>query len=78
MRATLADSLVELVDALVPPEPSLRLTSLTVDLPLEVALGTDNQGTPVLLAGPPRWRWSTDFDALPGRLHVHLAAGGGA
>jgi hypothetical protein len=74
MRATLAASLVEILDGLVPPDPSVRLTGLFLDLPLEVALAWDH-AAPVLLAGPPRWRWTTEFDERPGRLALRLGEG---
>ena len=72
MRPTLTESLVEILDGIVPPDPSLRVTSLSLDLPLEVSLAWDEDGAPVLLAGPPRWRWPTVFDSRPGRLLLHL------
>jgi hypothetical protein len=75
VRPTLSATLVELLEVFVPPDPSLRVTRLELDLPLEVAFELDGAGRPVLLAGPPRWRWVTVFDSRPGRLQVALRGG---
>jgi len=72
MRPTLTESLVEILEGFVPLDPSLRVTSLHLDIPLEVAVELDHDGALLLLAGPPRWRWPTVFDSRPGRLDLHL------
>ncbi len=72
MRRPLAETLVDLAHALEPaPElaPWLRVTQLTLDLPLEIALH-QRPGEPELLANPLRWRWRTPFDETPSRLRI--------
>jgi hypothetical protein len=76
MRPTLSASLLEILGGLLPLDGSIRVTGLALDLPLEVACKTLPDGAPVILAGPPRWRWTTDFDNRPGRIRVSFAAGG--
>jgi hypothetical protein len=76
MRPTLSASLLEILGGLLPLDTGIRVTDLALDLPLEVALGVLPDGAPVILAGPPRWRWTTDFDNRPGRVRVSFAAGG--
>jgi hypothetical protein len=72
MRRPLADTLLDLTHGLEPaPElvPWVRVTRLTLDLPLEIALLT-SPGEPEFLANPPRWRWRTPFDETPSRLRI--------
>jgi hypothetical protein len=75
LAETLTDVLAGVLPAAAPGAP-VRITSLVVDLPLEVMLARGD-GAPELLANLPRWRWTTDFDARPGRLwasfHVEAA-----
>jgi hypothetical protein len=75
MRPTLSASLLEILGALMPLSTGLQVTGLALDLPLEVALAVPPDGPPVILAGPPRWRWTTDFDNRPGRIRVSCVAG---
>jgi hypothetical protein len=75
MRPTLSASLLEILNGLLPLDTAIRVTGLALDLPLEVAFTVLPDGAPVILAGPPRWRWTTDFDSRPGRIRVALAAG---
>jgi hypothetical protein len=65
-RLSLADTLVELLESLVPAdaEGALRIRHVALDLPLEVAIGPDGE----LLGNARRWRWPTDFDERPSRL----------
>jgi hypothetical protein len=68
-RVPLADTLCELLDALAVPSAEglpLRVDGVAFDVPLEVRVA----GSGELLANLPRWRWPTDFDARPGRLHA--------
>jgi hypothetical protein len=72
MRRTLSETLVELAESTQPlPEiaPWLRVTGLTLDLPIEIALRR-LAGEAELLADAPRWRWRTPFDEVPGRLRI--------
>jgi hypothetical protein len=78
MRRTLAETLVDLVDAIrTPGEPAvLRVTSVTLDLPIQVSLrqtGTELE----FLADVPRWRWITVFDEPLGRLQFYCEEGAG-
>ena len=53
--------------------PSMRVTGLRVDVPIEVALGLED-GELLFIADLPRWRWRSDFDREPGRLALSLEA----
>lgn len=79
MKRALADMLVEVVSGLQPEgaAPLVRVTSVYLDLPVEVGLRS-TAGTLELLAELPRWRWRTDFDGEAGRLKVRWAEEGGA
>lgn len=77
MRTTLSDFLLEIIGAVLPEDDAARVTGLDLDLPIEISLELDATGArPVIAAGPPRWRWTTEFDSRPGRLHVSLTTGG--
>lgn len=71
MRPTLAASLLDILDSLVPTAECLRVTGLDLEFPLELTV-VEQDGAPLVLAGPPRWRWTTDFDCRPGRLRLAL------
>jgi hypothetical protein len=75
MRPTLSASLLEILGGLLPLHTGIRVTGLVLDLPLEVAFKVLPDGAPMILAGPPRWRWTTDFDNRPGRVRISFAAG---
>jgi hypothetical protein len=79
-RRLLADTLVELLEALEPAEAAtagVRLSRVALELPFEVRLaGTAEQ--PEVLADLPRWRWRTFFDDEPSRFSVSVARDGGA
>jgi len=66
-----------LVDALMVPEMAasgLRVTRLTIDIPVEVAL--ERSGPDLdFIAEIPRWRWRSEFDRVPGRLVLHVSEG---
>jgi hypothetical protein len=73
MRPELWRSLASLMDALEPPAAStLRLSSVMLDMPLEIAIG-QRDGEMVILGSPPRWRWTTAFDERLARMRVELA-----
>jgi hypothetical protein len=72
MRRPLWETLLELVDAVRPAgagAAGVRVTGLSVDVPLEVTLHRTADGVE-LLANLPRWRWETDFDQRGGRMRV--------
>ena len=72
MRPELWTSLASLMDALEPPEEAgMRLSAVTLDLPLEIAFRRSGDEV-VVLGSPPRWRWMTAFDERPARLRVEL------
>ena len=74
MRRPLADTLVDLVESMTPVRAGaagVRVSSLAIDLPLEVLL-TGPADDPVLLANHPRWRWVTEFDDFSGRLAAQI------
>lgn len=75
-RLALGDALAELLDGLLADDPShagMRLSSLHLDLPLEVSLAWDD-GRLVFLGNPRRWRLQTPFDERPGRLALSVEA----
>jgi hypothetical protein len=74
-RLPLAETLVELLESLVPERAvasGIRVRDVKLDLPLELQLADGGE----LLGNVRRWRWPTDFDERPGRLRVsfHLVA----
>ena len=67
-RRELHHTLVEALDALVPPAGSgLVITGVALDLPLELT-ALDRGGAPVVIGSAPHSRWESGF--LP---PVHLA-----
>jgi hypothetical protein len=56
------------------PREMLRVTALSVDVPIEftVRRGPDDL---VFLADLPRQRWRCDFDPLLGRMVLHASEG---
>src|SRR5262249_43013950 len=76
-RRPLADTLVELLESVVPapaaPRGGIRVHDVELGLPLEMRLGDDG----VLLGNVRRWRWPTIFDEHPSRLAAsfHLIEG---
>lgn len=76
MRPPLWATLAGLMDSLHPTGDAaevLRISGVTLDLPLELTLHGAGDGLEVL-AQPPGWRWSTAFDRRPARLTVELRA----
>ncbi len=77
MRRALADTLIELLESLLPAraeEAGVRVTDVVLDLPLEVRVA-GSAADPSFLADAPRWRWTTDFDERPGRLRASFHFG---
>ena len=80
MRRTFAQTLIDLAEATQPaPEIAewIRVTELSVDLPIEMAMHRvevkgkgDGEGELEFLADVPRWRWRTPFDETPSRLRI--------
>jgi hypothetical protein len=76
MYTDLARTLLQLVEAVLPPVEGLIVTEAEIELPLEVATGL-RDGKLVFLARAPHSRWSSGF--LPpvhrGRLKLALEEG---
>ena len=51
----------------------VRVTSIDLDLPLDLRLGCDDDG-PVLIGDLPLFRLRTDFDTEPARLTISFQA----
>lgn len=68
--------LVDMAEALEPTaaESGIRVESLEIDAPLQVQL-REVGGELQFLADVPRWRWTTDFDEKPCRMHMILTEG---
>jgi len=77
MRRTLSETMVELAGAAtVPAEAAgMRITSLDIDIPIEVRL-RKNGGEWDLLADLPQWRWQTGLEELRSRLRLSWRKGG--
>ena len=59
---------------LTPPAAALvRVTSLELDLPIDLRLALDGQ-VPMLVGDVPLFHWRTDFDPPPARLRVTCMA----
>lgn len=74
MRRSLAETLTGLAEAMSPaPEIQewIRVTSLTMDVPIEIAMHGQTENAE-LFANPPQWRWRTPFDEIPSRLRITL------
>jgi hypothetical protein len=72
MIRELSEMLVDIAGSMLPErEGIVRVESAMIDLPLEVRLAKVN-GAYTLQADVPRWRWSTDFDARPGRICLNF------
>ena len=52
-------------------EHNMRVTQLSLDLPIELTVRQTESGF-WFLAGPPQWRWRTDFDLPLGRMSVRF------
>jgi hypothetical protein len=75
MRRPLCQMLVDVIEA-VSPEPAsmVRVTSVTMDIPIAVEVRQTSAGL-VFLADMPQWRWPTDFDPKRGRLKFECREG---
>lgn len=67
------ETLVDMAESVAPTaaETGIRVTSLHLDVPMEVQV-RQSHGELEFLADVPRWRWTTDFDRRPCRLRVTL------
>jgi len=77
MRRALWETVVDLVSGIHPMddvEMLLRVTSLSLDVPIEVAVRQTAAGLEIL-ADLPRWRWTTAFDDQRGRLKITCREG---
>ena len=81
MRRPLADTLIELADAVVPTDRGgdrlLRITRLFVNVPIEIRLEKSGEDWE-LHADLPQWRWQTGLEELRGRLQLSWEEGGAA
>jgi hypothetical protein len=77
MKRLLADTLIELAESIALPADAsfpISVTSLHVDLPMEVRLGI-RDGNWELFADVPEWRWQTGWEPPLGRLRAHWRTG---
>ncbi len=77
MRRSLADTIVNLADAMPPRGPAaslIRVTELSMSVPIEVALRRVGDEFEVL-GDLPRWRWKTGFDETPGQMALTFMEG---
>lgn len=74
MKRPLFQTVVDFAEAILPraDTANLRVSRVSVDTPLELAILRED-GELQVLAGPPRWRWTTAFDSRPGRLRLDFA-----
>lgn len=71
MRRPLWETLAEVLGAVSSAEEAgIRVTSLLLELPVELQLRR-SPGSTELLACLPRWRWTTVFDPPSSRLRLH-------
>jgi hypothetical protein len=77
MHRPFSETLVDLASAATPFEreaPMLRVTSVSVDVPIRVRLQRIG-GELEFFADLPLWRWQTLFDERPGRLTIRWEEG---
>jgi hypothetical protein len=74
MQRAFWETLVDMAEAVAPTagEAGIRVTSLELDVPIQVQL-RQSHGEMEFLADVPRWRWTSDFDLRPCRMRVTLA-----
>jgi hypothetical protein len=73
MRRTLCDTLLDLSGSFLGVQEAfrgVRITEVSLDLPIEVSLARRG-GEFTFLADVPCWRWRTPFDRQPGRMILH-------
>ncbi|HEY9227119.1 MAG TPA: hypothetical protein VIP11_10760 [Gemmatimonadaceae bacterium] len=76
-RRALWETVSELAESMRPVGEAahmLRITRLGVTMPIELAARSTHDGDVEILADAPRWRWSTPFDARPGRLTIEMTS----
>ena len=74
MRRELWETLVDLMESMAVPEArvlGLRVTDVTLDLPVEIVLQPTEVGFK-FLAGPPMWRQETGLQHQKGRMSVRM------
>lgn len=73
MRRLLADTLIELAEALAPSggggDPLIRITRLFINVPIEIRLTKSGEEWE-LHADLPQWRWQTGLEEPRGRLQM--------
>jgi hypothetical protein len=70
MKRPLAATMLDLAGAVAGAHaPGIDISRLELDLPIEVEVAR-RSGRLDFLAELPRWRWTTAFDPLRGRLRV--------
>ncbi len=77
MRRQFSEMLVDLAAAALPfgeAESMLRVTSLALDVPVEMLLRR-TASEPELLGDVPNWRWQTGWEAPRGRLRIRWEEG---
>jgi len=75
VRRALWETISELIESVLTDDGvagALRVTGLSLDVPVEVLLrrALDEAGDVELLGDLPRWRWTTVFDEQRGRLKL--------
>ncbi len=74
MRRPLAETMIDLTSAAIPfgqaePVEALHITSLVIDVPIEVRLRR-SAGELEFLADIPSWRWQTGLEEPRSRLKI--------
>lgn len=72
MRRELWETISDLVGSVMPDDSAaelLRVSSVSLDVPIEVTFRRGEEGV-LMLADLPRWRWTTAFDEKRGRLKL--------
>jgi hypothetical protein len=68
-------TMVELLESVSPDsQTGVRVTDVSLDLPIEVQIRQTHDGL-IFLADLPRWRWRTVFDPKGGRLKLRCSEG---
>jgi hypothetical protein len=76
-RRELWETVTELTESVLPTAKTagmIRVTRLSVSMPIELALRTRDDDDPDILADAPRWRWETAYDVTPSRLTIDFAS----
>jgi hypothetical protein len=74
MQRPFWETLVEMAEAVAPTtaETGIRVTSLHLDVPIQVQIRQSHGGELEFLADVPQWRWTTEFDLRPCRMRLTL------